>query len=164
MKRCCGCATASAAPWRRNSNGGSPRLAPSSPSDLAAAARVPFAGSVGYASEFAPLATADAQWPLLTLGFFGRNAGAGELPALGIALPPGPRGGPVFDAAGRIAGLTMRGRDGGARLVPLELLPEDLRSAFGAPSLDGPAPRSPLDVIYERGLLVTLQLIVGETR
>jgi hypothetical protein len=134
------------------------------PSDVVAAARMPFAGSVGYASEFAPLDNAEAQWPLITLGFFGRNAGAGELPQLGIALPPGPRGGPVFDAAGRVAGLTMRGRDGSARLVPLEWLPEDLRSSFGTPSLGGPTPRSALDVIYERGLLLTLQLIVNENR
>jgi hypothetical protein len=134
------------------------------PSGLSAAARVPFAGSVGYATEFAALDTAEAQWPLITLGFFGSNAGANQLPELGIALPRGPHGGPVFDAAARVAGVTVRSRAGDARLVPIELLPEDLRSSFGTPSLDRPSPRLPLDVIYERGLLLTLQLIVGESR
>jgi hypothetical protein len=131
------------------------------PRDLAAAARVPFAGSVGYAVEFASQPIAEAAWPLLTLGFFGRVLREDELPPLGIDVPPGPRGGAAFDEAGRIVGLTVRAGDGSDRLAPVALLPEEVRPWFGAPASGATAPRSALDTIYERALLVTLQVIVA---
>jgi hypothetical protein len=132
------------------------------PIDLVAAARAPFAGSVGYAVGFGPQPRAEAAWPLLTLGFFGRSGRADELPALGIDVPPGVRGGPVFDDAGRLVGMAVRALDGHDRLAPLAALPEDLLPLFGNPSLGGPAPRSALDLIYERALLLTLQVIVAD--
>ena len=42
------------------------------PADLIGASRHPFAGSVGYAVEFATVAGSSAPaWPLLHVGFFG---------------------------------------------------------------------------------------------
>ena len=133
-----------------------------SPRDLAVAARVPFAGSVGYAVEFPPQSNAEAAWPLLTLGFFGRGLHADELPPLGIDVPGGPRGGAAFDEAGRIVGLTVRDRDGNDRLAPVALMPEDVRPWFDAPAAAAAARRGALDLIYERALLVTLQVIVAD--
>lgn len=131
-----------------------------SPAQPAAAARPPFAGSVGYAVEFAATATADPEWPLLELGFFGRGVRPGELPPLGIEMPPGPRGGPVFDDAGRIAGIAVRAADGSDRLLPVAALPEDLRAFFGELRPGGPTLRTSLDAIYEQALRWTLQVIV----
>lgn len=131
------------------------------PVDLAATARTPFAGSVGYAVEFAPQHGAEAAWPLLTLGFFGRSLREDELPVLGIDVPAGARGGAVFDDAARVVGVTVRAVDGSDRLAPVAMLPEDLRRAFGAPLQGAAAPRLPIDVIYERALRSTLQVIVA---
>jgi opacity protein-like surface antigen len=129
------------------------------PQDLAAAGRAPFAGSVGYAVEFAPAAqSATPAWPVLRIGFFGRAASAAELPVLGIDVPPGLHGGPVFDEAGRIVGIAMSA-GGRHRLVPAASLPQELGATFGTASLAAPTPRMTIDLIYERSLLLTLQLI-----
>ncbi len=126
-----------------------------------AAARAPFAGSVGYAVEYAAQAGSEPAWPLLRLGFFGRSPRFEGVQQLGIDLPAGSRGGPAFDDAGRIVGVAARAPDGSDRLVTLASLPRELRPFFGAESPGGPTPRSPLDVIYERALLVSLQLLVS---
>lgn len=131
------------------------------PPEQTAAARAPFAGSVGYAVEYADGPSSEAAWPLLTLGFFGRSAGGDALQALGIGVPPGPRGGPAFDDAGRVVGVTARAGDGSDRLVAAAVLPADIRPLLGIESPGGPTPRRALDVIYERALLLTLQLIVA---
>jgi hypothetical protein len=131
------------------------------PAEQTTAARAPFAGSVGYAVEYAAQASGEAAWPRLELGFFGRSVGADGLPALGIGVPPGPRGGPVLDDAGRVVGVAARAADGSDRLVPVAALPEDVRPLLGPAMLGGPTPRSSPDVIYERALRSTLQLIVA---
>jgi tetratricopeptide (TPR) repeat protein len=134
------------------------------PAGQTAAARAPFAGSVGYAVEYAAHEGGEAAWPWLELGFFGPSVGADALPALGIDLRPGPRGGPAFDDAGRIVGVATRAADGSDRLVPVATLPEDVRPLLGAPSFGAPTPRTALDLTYERALLVALQLIVDAER
>jgi tetratricopeptide (TPR) repeat protein len=132
------------------------------PENWAVAERAPFAGSVGYAVEFAAMpASAEAAWPLLRLGFFGRAPAATALPLLGIDLPPGPRGGAAFDEAGRLVGLALRSPDGRDRLVTVAALPEEARALLGELTPGGPTPRSAVDVVYERALRLTLQLIVA---
>lgn len=130
------------------------------PPDLVVAERAPFAGSVGYAVEFAPTpGSAEPAWPMLRLGFLGRAPAATELPLLGINVPPGPRGGGVFDEAGRLVGIALRSPDGRDRLVPVAMLPEEVRALLGVRDPGGPRPRSAIDTVYERALRVTLQLI-----
>jgi hypothetical protein len=122
--------------------------------------RAPFAGSPGYSVEYVPTAQAALPaWPLLSIGFVGRAAPQEALPALGIEMPAGPRGGPVFDAAGRMVGVAAvtAGRD---RLVPLAELQAHTGDVFGVPSAPGAAARVALDVIYERSMLLTLQVVV----
>lgn len=129
------------------------------PGDVEAAVRMPFAGSVLYAVEFSPADHSKPAWPLLRVGFLRRATTSGEPPMLDVALPPGLRGGPIFDEAGRLIGLAARGEDGQDRLVASAVLPTEIGS-LGAPSSAGPTPRVALDLLYERAMLLTLQLIV----
>lgn len=132
---------------------------------LQRAPREPFPGSVAYTVQYATAAGSTGPvWPVLSGGFAGAplqrvSAGADASRALGIELPAGPGlgslGGPVFDQAGRVIGLALRGRDGGAdRLLPVSRLPV---STAVAPD---PAARLPADEIYERALLASVQLLV----
>lgn len=118
----------------------------------------PFGGSPGYLVEYSP-GDGAAAWPLLRQGFFARIAAHGPR-ALGIEAPAGPRGGPVFDAAGRLAGIATPGVGGPDRLVPTQAL----LTRFG-PLLavsDGAPPLKPLadvDEVYERSLRTALQVL-----
>lgn len=122
---------------------------------LAWPARDPFPGSPAYAIEFAAGSPAPA-WPILRSGFLGKPNAPG-LYALSIDLPGGPRGGPVFDAAGRLAGLAVRGGDGRDRLVPASRL----RNRAAEPAAGAAPSRIAPDEIYERGLAVTVQVIAA---
>lgn len=59
------------------------------------AARAPFAGSPGFAVEYAEGAPATPAWPLLHPGFLGALSGSAGLRRLGIEVSAGSRGGPV---------------------------------------------------------------------
>jgi hypothetical protein len=133
---------------------------------LLAPPREPFAGSPSYTVEYVPAPDAAATWPLLQQGFFGRPLPAPGDRLLGIPLAPGPRGGPVFDAFGRLAGMGVPGADGRDRLVPIEAL---LRLAglpampvpdAAAASATRPADRAPVDGLYEVGMRLALQVLV----
>jgi hypothetical protein len=128
---------------------------------LLAAGNTSFPGSIAYAVEYAPQADATPAWPLMKAGFVGAASGDGTTRALGVELPRGSaRGGPVFDAGGRLIGVAAGlGPAGSDILVPAPLL----RLAFGD-ALFAVAPASvarPLapDAIYEPALSQTLQLI-----
>lgn len=128
------------------------------PAGVATVARPPFAGSPGYTVEYAPGADARPAWPLLRTGFLGRGA-AGEAPLLGIDVPPGPRGGPLFDPAGRISGVAAAGADGRDRRISVTVLREAVGDLFGP--VEDAASRVAADQIYENALKLTLQVIVG---
>ncbi len=135
--------------------------------DLWGADRDAFPGSVGYAVEFVVAPDAMPAWPVLRTGFLGGVlAGAvGSTPQrlLGIGMPPGPRGGPVFDAAGRLLGLSLPGLPGksGApdRLVTASALPKDLREALARPAPRDADAGFSIDRIYEASLKTALQVI-----
>lgn len=129
-----------------------------------------FPGSAGFALEYTPAPAAHAAWPVLRSGFVGglppKPASADDR-LLGIDMPPGPRGGPVFDAGGRLIGLALAGPQA-PLLVSARVLRRELaRVAPALPaSLGPPAPppadlqsRKPVDAIYETALKTTLQLI-----
>jgi hypothetical protein len=129
-------------------------------------AREPFAGSPGTMIEFAPDEGGAAAWPLARIGFFagvpGRMGEQGARP-LGLPAPPGPRGGPVFDRAGHLAGLAASAADGSARFVPWQ-------AWTGGPALPSASSQRPdgatrdgstFDAVYERGLRTALQVLVA---
>ena len=127
---------------------------------LLAALREPFAGSPAYLVEYNIDSAALPAWPMLRQGFFARQAPALAPRPLGIAVPPGPRGGPVFDAAGQWVGLALRDAAGQDLLLPVSVLLQ----RFGHwVSTEAPRPaqaRPEVDLIYERLLRSRLQLLV----
>ena len=139
----------------------------------APAAHDPFAGSPAFVITYtAGDDMAAPAWPWLRQGFFGGLAGGSgddRIRQLGIDLPDGPHGGLVMDARGRVAGLALPGPHGAARFVPVSLW-----HGLGGSSSDHTAPSPlaskpaspgglalPADAAYERGLRLTLQLIVA---
>ena len=128
---------------------------------LQTAPREPFAGSPGFAVQYAAQQDATAAWPWLTLGFFGAMPSqGGGARSLGIDLAGGPHGGPVFDAQGRLAGLALPGADGEALLVPA-LRWQDTPAGSQAPvaTATAAARAAPTEQVYESALRVALQVI-----
>ncbi len=125
------------------------------------AKREPFGGSPGYAIEYAPGPGDLAAWPLLRQGFFGSVPRDGGLRALGIDVPPGPRGGPIFDAAGRLAGIAMTDSAGRDRIVLVSQIGARLGDSEPEVAVSGTSPRMPIDEIYERALSATAQVILA---
>lgn len=125
------------------------------PEGLAVAARPPFAGSPLAVVEFGPSDGGDAAWPQLVQGFAGGVAAEGSR-RLGVELARGPRGGPVFDRSGRLAGIALPADGGADRLAMLDA-PDEVAAAGGA----GPAPpAAPIDAVYESALRLTLQILL----
>ena len=89
--------------------------------------------------------------------FFGGYEGQAGLLRLGIEVPAGLPGAAVFDAAGRLAGMTLPGASNWMWSVSL------WRAWAGATDEIALAPASPMpaDEAYERALRVGLQLIAG---
>jgi hypothetical protein len=121
------------------------------------APRDPFAGSPGFVVTYAASGRSDAAWPWLHQGFFGGYEGQSGLRRLGIEAPAGLPGAAVFDAAGRLAGITLPNAQ--RQMLPVSLWKEWAGASDAAAS--SPASRMPADEAYERGLRVGLQLIVG---
>jgi hypothetical protein len=133
---------------------------------VAAAVRDPFAGSPGALVEFDPDAAPRPAWPVLRQGFFGRALPSSSTRALGIETPHGPRGGPVFDRSGRLAGMALAAEDGPDRLLSWaylsaaagDALPEQRPSPAAGPLPDAAA----VDMVYEAALRVALQVLVAD--
>ncbi|MFZ4760696.1 MAG: hypothetical protein ACOYLX_21220 [Burkholderiaceae bacterium] len=126
------------------------------------APRDAFPGSIAYVVEQAARDDAVPAWPVLHAGFLGRGDAPSALSPLGVVLPAGPRGGAVFDAAGRLTGVTMVDDGGADRLVPVSRLVDALGPRPLPAPMDGPASaRAPLDAIYEAALRATVQVIAA---
>lgn len=133
------------------------------------AAREAFPGSAGFTVEYVSAPDAEPAWPVLRTGFLGSTSGDSGERLLGIDMPAGPRGGPVFDGAGQLIGLALPGvpGKGGDRLVAVSQLIKVLGSAVvagQATALDssapaGAKPREAVDKIYENSLKTTLQVV-----
>ncbi len=137
-------------------------LDPALPVDAGAttASRVPFAGSPATVVEHAVADHTEPAWPLLRQGFFGRLPAAGPRP-LGVTMPPGARGGPVFDRAGRLAGITLAAPDGSDALLAVADWP--LTAGFPVVEVAPGAAPVAIDAVYETALRLTLQVIVEAT-
>ena len=117
-----------------------------------------FPGSIAFAVEYATTPDAAAAWPMLKAGFVGAPLGAGGGRRLGISLAQdSPRGGPVFDQAGRLLGVAVHA-DGVDRLVAVSQLQPAFTDYFVVP-VDSANLKLAPDAIYEPALLVTLQVI-----
>jgi len=133
------------------------------------ASRDPFAGSAGFAFEYAAMDNANPAWPWLTQGFLGSFHGEAGLRKLGIGIAGITYGGPVLDAAGRLAGMVLQNSGGDeALMLPasrwVDVLPD--ATPVPAPTLPRqgvvarPGGAIPSDEAYENGLRVALQVIV----
>ena len=125
------------------------------PQGQALAARDPFAGSPGFVVAYAGAGRSDAAWPWLHQGFFGGHEGQAGLRRLGIEVPAGLQGAAVFDAAGRLAGITLP--NAANRMLPVSLW-KAWAGDSEAIALPQPA-QMPADEAYERALRVGLQLL-----
>lgn len=156
-----------------------------SPADFSMAVSDAFPGSAGFSVEYAKSGGAGPAWPLLRSGIMGGLTGNTARPeerALGIDMPAGPRGGPVFDANGRLTGLVLRrpsGKGGSTNaFVPVSVFQKELTapvSATASQPLDSaqapgrlqgsssaaPTGRKSVDAIYESSLMTALQVIVA---
>ncbi|CAN7343695.1 serine protease [Acidovorax sp. LjRoot118] len=133
---------------------GSPLPAPSTgtvPADV-------FPGAVAFAVAYAQAGDAGAAWPLLRTGFVGAATGAQGDRELDLSMHQGlTPGGPVFDQAGRLAGIALP-EGAGARLIAAPRL----RTAFaGRAALPASTEGGRLgpDAVYEAALRSTLQVI-----
>ena len=139
--------------------------APLNAAPVRPASREPFAGSPGFVIEYVATDDSEPAWPWLHQGFFGGFDGGAGMRKLGIAVPPGLHGGPVFDAAGRLAGIAVPSVGAQASMLPLSLFGA---VADGAPDVERVEPvltpevppRMPADEAYERALKVALQVIM----
>jgi hypothetical protein len=124
-----------------------------------------FAGSPAFALDFLPDAAAQPAWPVMRAGFVGAPLSlTSPWSRLGVGLPlsgASLRGGPVYDAGGRLLGLALAGDAGVDRLVPITALRKRFGDRFGAATTE-PRP-SPVgaDEVYERALKVCLQVLVA---
>jgi hypothetical protein len=126
-----------------------------------------FPGSAVFALEYNPSAQADAQWPVLHMGFLGSVGADSTARPLGITLDPGPRGGPVFDDGGRLIGIAVVAQrnpanpdnPGDANQIFLtSALHQRLGAALGHVAA-AQKQRMAVDRIYESALRSTLQII-----
>jgi len=136
--------------------------APLPAADWATAPQSPFAGSPGYMVEYSPGGHGEAAWPVLRQGFFARTMAAPGPRALGIDAPGGPRGGPVIDAAGRLAGMASSDTAGVDHLIPITALAGWLAPTSPPPPSAPAAPPPPpaeLAAVYEQALRGALQVL-----
>ncbi|MCV2357549.1 hypothetical protein LNV08_01010 [Paucibacter sp. TC2R-5] len=137
---------------------------PIAQSKLARAPRDAFAGSPATAFAYLATPSAQAAWPAMHRGFLGRISAANNQQALGVELPLAPRGGPVFDQAGRWIGLVLPNQDGEPKLLPLSVLQAQLGASFtDVPVLQQGLPIA-LDQQYEQALPLTVQLLIEGKR
>ena len=129
-------------------------------SALATADREPFGGSPGFMVEYAPASGPAAAWPLLRQGFFARPGSVPGQRLLGIPAPAGPRGGPVFNAAGQLAGMAVAAADGSDRLLPVALLAERFPALSPPPASAAGTHRADADAVYEQALRHALQVLI----
>ena len=127
------------------------------------APRDAFAGSPGVVVGYELAANATPAWPALHQGFLGAFDGHAGLRQLGIDLPAKSSGGAVvFDAAGRLAGITLPGSAGATAMLPVSMFCDLGRAPCGPAGPAQPpasAARMPVDETYERGLKAALQVL-----
>ena len=125
------------------------------------AGRDPFPGSVVYAVEYAMGRGAQPDWPILRHGFLGMPVGNDPEWPLGITMPNGLRGGPVFDASGVLTGISISARHGKPMFLPISRIRRTLGERLGpvAPAMKGT--RIGMEQVYENAMRITLQVLTA---
>ena len=129
-------------------------------SSLLLAPRDPFPGSPGFAIDYTATRDAAPAWPLLHAGFIGKPDSSTGLNKLGIMMPAGAQGGPVFDNSGHFIGIALRSADGQDRLLPVSALRREFGESLGSVADQSAVQRASFDAIYESAMPITLQVIV----
>lgn len=119
----------------------------------------PFAGSPFFMFEFQVRADAVPAWPRLQQGFFGRSGPVGAPRSLVFDASPSACGGPVFDAAGKLAGLAAFAREVGGHLLPATSFARLATHSTERPLAAPPTARVAVDSLYETGMRVALQVL-----
>jgi S1-C subfamily serine protease len=126
------------------------------------AVRSAYPGSPAFTVEFAAPDDVAPAWPTLRVGFLGRvDPDDSGVYSLGVDMPAGARGGPVFDAAGRLIGVASKDRAGRDNLVSSARVGAALGWNGGDPSRIAAMERIGVDEIYERALVNTVQVIAA---
>ncbi|MFM9884267.1 MAG: tetratricopeptide repeat protein [Burkholderiales bacterium] len=130
--------------------------APIAIASAAVPVRDPFPGTSAFALDYSKGVT-NPSWPRMHIGFLGLPQQTAGTYRLGFTLRGGERGGPVFDAGGRLIGIA--GLDGLRRdiITLASVLLERIGSSFGPASAQ--PDRMPVDEIYERGLVRAVQVL-----
>lgn len=123
------------------------------------AGRDPFPGSVVYAIEYAMARSARPDWPVLRHGFLGSPSGNSPGWELGITMPTGSHGGPVFDASGALAGVTVSTPQGKSMFLPISRMRRTLgdRLVPAAQVMNGG--RIGMEKVYENAMRATVQVM-----
>lgn len=126
------------------------------PALLRRAPRDAFAGSPAALLQHPADPAGRPAWPALHSGFLGRQDAQGRQ-ALGITPPQGGRGGPVFDLAGRLIGLSPDG----SSLLPLSRLEQELGALLRELPVDSSTTVRLPDQRYEEALPLTLLVLAA---
>lgn len=129
------------------------------PEGFTTAGRDPFPGSVVYSTGYSMARGAQPEWPVLRHGFLGTPVGNSPDWELGITMPKGLRGGPVFDASGALAGMSILAPHGKPMFMPIGRMRRALGDRLGpvAPPMRGP--RLAIEQVYENAMRVTVQVL-----
>lgn len=134
------------------------------PRPVALAPKDPFAGSPGFVIAYAASPAAGPAWPWLDQGFFGAFDGDAGMRKLGMVLPAALYGGPVLDAQGQLAGITLQGAAHQGLMAPASLFAAFARDHAGTAQAQSDADRAVTriapDQAYEQALQIALQVIV----
>ena len=112
--------------------------------------------------EYVASTHANAQWPILHTGFLGGLVGGSGARHLGIALQPGPRGGPVFDDGGRLVGIAMARKNAADQIVLTSQLHQYLNDPSSKVATTVQKQKVSLDKVYESALRSTVQIITAQ--
>ena len=121
-----------------------------------------FPGSVAFVVEYVASTHANAQWPILHTGFLGGLVGGSGARHLGIALQPGPRGGPVFDDGGRLVGIAMARKNAADHIVLTSQLHQYLNDPSSKVATTVQKQKVSVDKVYESALRSTVQIITAQ--
>jgi hypothetical protein len=118
--------------------------------------RDPFPGTPAFAFDFSTTATTP-MWPQLHSGFLGRPQQAAGTYRLGVVRRGGAHGGPVFDIAGRLIGVSGVDESGHDIITLISLARKQLGALAGHTAEN--ADRMAMDALYERGLGLSVQVL-----
>lgn len=139
-----------------------PPLDPPAPLSWETAPLDAFPGSPAYAASYARRPDVQPAWPWMHSGFLGSVDASGHRRQLGVGIGEAALdGGPVFDGSGRLVGLAV-GDATSRELVTVGRLRADFDAVLPAAAKAAGAGRIAPDLLYERALQLTLQVLAAD--